>query len=92
MTHRLRVLVSGRVQGVGYRWSAAEQARRLGLNGWVRNLPDGRVEAEFEGAEDLLSAMRDWCAAGPRLARVDLVAETWDHGVEPRHAGVTIRG
>lgn len=92
MTHRLRMLVSGRVQGVGYRWSAAEQARRLGLNGWVRNLPDGRVEAEFEGTALLLETMRDWCGAGPRLARVERVEETWEHGVEPRHAGVTIRG
>ncbi len=92
MTHRLRMLVSGRVQGVGYRWAAAEQARRLGLQGWVRNLPGGSVEAEFEGDRNLLESMRDWCAEGPRFARVDRVAEQWEAGVEPRHTGIAIRG
>lgn len=68
-----RVLVSGRVQGVAFRWSALEQARRLGLDGWIRNLRDGRVEAWIEAAEDSgsLERMLGWLAEGPPLARVD---------------------
>ncbi len=89
---RLRVLVSGRVQGVGYRWAAAEEARRLGLSGWVRNLPDGGVEAVFEGGREALEQMRGWCAGGPRFARVDNVEEYWESGTSPEGAGFHIRG
>lgn len=68
---RLEVRIGGRVQGVWFRASARDQARRLGLTGWVRNLPDGRVEAVFEGGEDRLQAMLEWCRVGPPGARVD---------------------
>jgi len=67
---RVRVLVSGRVQGVFFRASCAEQARRRGLAGWVRNLPDGRVEAAFEGEEAAVEALAAWCAEGPPGAHV----------------------
>lgn len=68
---RVRVVVSGRVQGVGYRQSAADEAERLGVNGWVRNLPDGRVEVVAEGDEAAIDALVAWCKRGPRLARVE---------------------
>jgi acylphosphatase len=67
---RTRVLVSGDVQGVFFRYETRERARARGLGGWVRNLPDGRVEAVFEGPEDTVGAMVDWCREGPRGARV----------------------
>lgn len=89
---RLRVLVSGRVQGVGYRWAAAEEARRLGLSGWVRNLPDGSVEAVFEGRREALERMRGWCADGPRFARVDRIEESWEPDAPPGGAGFHICG
>ena len=73
----LRVRIDGRVQGVCFRASTRDEARRLGLAGWVRNLPDGEVEALFEGSEDALRRMLAWCRTGPRGARVDRVAETW---------------
>ncbi len=73
MTRRARVVVSGRVQGVFFRATCAERARELGLGGSVRNLPDGSVEAVFEGPEDAVDAMVGWCRTGPRLARVDRV-------------------
>ena len=73
MTERLHVLVSGRVQGVGFRWATQAKAVELGLNGWVRNLPDGRVEAEFEGDAAVLDAMESWCRVGPRMALVTAV-------------------
>ena len=60
----------GRVQGVGFRASAAHQARRLGVAGWVRNLPDGSVELEVRGAPAAVEALVDWVAQGPRGARV----------------------
>jgi acylphosphatase len=64
------VFVSGRVQGVGFRWAARAKGEELGLAGWVRNLPDGRVEAWVEGEEHALEAMLTWLARGPGAARV----------------------
>lgn len=68
---RVRVIASGRVQGVFYRATCARLARRLGLGGSVRNLPDGRVEAVFEGPESLVDEMVDWSRSGPDLALVE---------------------
>jgi acylphosphatase len=71
---RAHVFVSGIVQGVGYRYSTVKQARSLGLNGWVRNLDDGRVEAVFEGETTLVEQMIQWCRQGPSAAVVEDVA------------------
>jgi acylphosphatase len=68
---RVRMVMSGRVQGVAFRQTAAEEAHRLGVNGWVRNLPDGRVEVVAEGEEVAIGALVAWCKRGPRLARVE---------------------
>lgn len=67
---RLHVWITGRVQGVGYRYATQQKARQLGLAGWVRNLADGRVEAVFEGNPDDLEAIAQWCAQGPPAAIV----------------------
>lgn len=80
MPERLHVYISGRVQGVGYRQSTYAEATQLGLTGWVRNLPDGRVEAVFEGGSDLQNDMLRWCQTGPTFAHVTDVDSTWqDH-------------
>ena len=71
---RYRVLISGRVQGVFFRDSCRRQAEQHGVAGWVRNLPDGRVEAVFEGPADQVSRLVDWAHTGPRLAVVANVA------------------
>jgi acylphosphatase len=76
-TKRVRLIIRGRVQGVGYRASALEEGERLGLRGWVRNLPDGAVELEAEGARAVLDRLIAWCGHGPRGARVDGVTPTW---------------
>ena len=68
-----RCLVAGRVQGVFFRASAREQALRLGLTGYVRNLPDGRVEAIFEGTPEAVNETVDFCSRGPEMARVDRI-------------------
>jgi acylphosphatase len=79
---RLRVVVSGRVQGVGFRASAQQVARRLDLAGWVRNLADGRVELEAEGPPAVIDQLLDWLRKGPSLARVDGVDVDWPAGGE----------
>jgi acylphosphatase len=66
-----RFIVTGRVQGVYFRQSTADQARQLGLDGWVKNLPDGRVEGVASGADAALSALKTWLGRGPSAARVD---------------------
>jgi acylphosphatase len=71
---RVRAVVEGRVQGVSYRASTVDEARRLGLVGWVKNRVDGAVELEAEGTPDKIDALLAWCKAGPSLARVDRVA------------------
>jgi acylphosphatase len=67
---RNRVLVSGQVQGVAFRASCQRTAERLGVNGWVRNLPDGTVEAVFEGPAEDVGRLVEWSRHGPRLAVV----------------------
>jgi len=67
---RVRVRVSGRVQGVWFRGTCARRAREAGVSGWVRNLDDGRVEAVFEGAEAPVRALIAWSHEGPPLAEV----------------------
>ena len=75
---RVRLVVSGRVQGVFFRQSALDEARRLGLSGWVRNLPTGEVEIVAEGRRPNLRALALWSHRGPRGARVSGVAEEWE--------------
>ncbi len=67
---RVRVLVSGDVQGVGYRYTMLMIAERAGVTGWVRNLRDGRVEAEVEGTDDQVDDVLAWMAGGPPGSRV----------------------
>jgi acylphosphatase len=74
---RVHLLVSGLVQGVCFRQFTVDEARRLGLAGWVRNLADGRVEVEAEGARDALLRLVEFCRRGPPAARVDDVEIAW---------------
>jgi len=67
---RAHLWISGIVQGVGYRWSCHREAASRDLLGWVRNLPDGRVEAVFQGPKEEVEGMIRWCYRGPSEARV----------------------
>ena len=74
MNRRVNVIVSGIVQGVNFRRFIQLNARQLGVYGWVRNLPDGRVASCFEGETAAVSSLLDWCRSGPDWARVDHLA------------------
>jgi acylphosphatase len=67
------VTVTGRVQGVSFRYYTGEEAGRLGVSGWVSNEPDGTVAGHFEGEAQAVDALVDWCGNGPRLASVERV-------------------
>jgi len=69
----VHVTISGRVQGVCFRFETQRAAQRLGVHGWVRNTPDGRVEGLFEGTPEQVDALVAWCQDGPPLARVSEV-------------------
>ena len=74
MTRR-RVVIHGRVQGVFFRGSTVERAQEVGVNGWVRNRPDGTVEAVFEGSAAQVAEMVHYCREGPPWARVERIEE-----------------
>lgn len=74
-TARVNLIVTGKVQGVFFRQSTLQEAQRLGLCGWVCNLPDGSVEIEAEGDEASLRDLVAWAQHGPPMARVDGVRE-----------------
>jgi len=70
---RAHIFISGKVQGVFFRATTRDKANELGVKGWVRNLRDGRVEAVFEGDEDAVKKLIEWCHVGPPSARVEKV-------------------
>jgi acylphosphatase len=77
---RIRVYISGVVQGVFFRHHTKERALELGVTGWVRNLPDGRVEAVFEGEDGSVDRMIAFCKEGPpsaHVTKVELKEESW---------------
>ncbi|MBN1485030.1 MAG: acylphosphatase [Chloroflexia bacterium] len=75
---RVHLWIRGRVQGVSFRYYTRRQARALGLSGWVKNLPDGRVEVVAEGDEAVLQELVDWCHQGPPAAHVAQVQVRWE--------------
>jgi acylphosphatase len=75
---RAHVFVSGRVQGVNFRWYTQQKAQDLGVTGWVRNLWDGRVEAIFEGEEKAVQRAVEWCHVGPPSAWVERVETNYE--------------
>lgn len=75
-TVRVRLFVSGTVQGVSFRASTREQARKRGLVGWVRNLEDGRVESVVQGRKERVEELVRWCHTGPPAAKVEKVVVT----------------
>ncbi len=75
---RVHLWVRGYVQGVGYRAAVRQRGALLGLSGWVRNLPDGRVEIVAEGDEGALQQLIAWCNRGPEMAEVEAVEVRWE--------------
>lgn len=78
MSRRAHVYVSGTVQGVFFRATTRDVARERGVDGWVKNLDDGRVEAVFEGPEAVVQELIDWCHEGSPAATVTDVDMTWE--------------
>lgn len=85
---RARVFVSGMVQGVFFRYEVARRSQTRGVSGWVRNLPDGRLEAVFEGSPESVESMVRWCHEGPRHARVDSVETVWEEPLGEREFSI----
>ena len=83
-------MITGRVQGVGFRWYAHDAAAREGVDGWVRNLPDGRVEAEIEGELDAVDRVEAALRRGPAASRVEDV-NVDERAPEGRRTGFSIR-
>jgi acylphosphatase len=79
---RAHLLISGIVQGVGYRWSCRRAAQGIGVTGWVRNLPDGRVEAVAQGTREQVEQLIKWCYRGPEEARVSDIAVAYEEAAE----------
>lgn len=75
---KAHVWISGRVQGVFFRYNTQKEAQLRGLKGWVRNLPDGRVEAVFQGELERVQEMLEWCDRGPSGAWVRQVEVSWE--------------
>jgi acylphosphatase len=75
---RARVIVAGRVQGVSFRMATRDRARSRSVTGWVRNRPDGAVEAVFEGPAESVRSLVDWCGRGPPGAVVETVEVAWE--------------
>jgi acylphosphatase len=75
---RLHLIIRGRVQGVGFRFTAFDEAKDLALAGWVRNLPSGEVEIVAEGSRENLQMLAAWAHLGPPSAHVTEVREEWD--------------
>jgi acylphosphatase len=87
---RVRLTASGLVQGVFFRASVRDEARRHGVTGWVSNAPDGTVEAEIQGDADAVEAMIAFCRQGPGHARVERLDVT-DRDVEQHEQGFEVR-
>ena len=75
---RANVRVQGSVQGVFFRVETRDRARSLGVSGWVRNLQDGAVEAVFEGPQERVESMVEWCRRGPAGAQVESIDVDWE--------------
>ena len=80
----VHVVISGFVQGIGFRQFIKHNAGKLEINGWVKNLPDGRVEALFDGKDSSLKEMVDLCKKGPFLAKVRDLDVIWDYNNEEK--------
>ena len=78
MKARAHVFISGRVQGVFFRSQTRHEAKKYSVNGWVRNLPDDRVEAVFEDEEEDVKRLIEFCKRGPPAARVARAEVTWE--------------
>ena len=74
---RIRLIIRGRVQGVGFRFAACDEAKNLAIAGWVRNSANGNVEIVAEGRREDLQMLAEWAHRGPTYARVDDVSEEW---------------
>lgn len=79
---RAHLLISGIVQGVGYRWSCRRAAQGIGATGWVRNLADGRVEAVAQGTREQVELLIKWCYRGPEEAHVSDIAIAYEEAAE----------
>jgi len=79
---RAHLLITGIVQGVGYRWSCRRAGQGIGVTGWVRNMDDGRVEVVAQGTREQVEQLIKWCYRGPDEARVSDIAVAYEDAAE----------
>lgn len=89
-TVRLRILIEGRLQAMNFRFNAQRQANRLGLVGFVRNLSDGRIEVEVQGAEDKVKQILDWCQDEPHGSQIRSILFRYDEPLN-RYSDFSVR-
>lgn len=87
---RIRILIEGRLQGMNFRYHTQQQAEKLGLVGFVRNLSDGRIEIDAQGEEDKIEQMLAWCQEGPQNTQIKSILFRYDEPVE-RHTDFVVR-
>lgn len=87
---RMRILIEGRLQGMNFRYHTQQQAKKLGVTGFIRTLSDGRIEIEIEGGEKQVKAMLDWCQNEPQSSQIKTILYRYDEPTE-RYSDFTVR-
>jgi acylphosphatase len=91
MTQRVRILIEGRLQAMNFRYNTQQQAKKLGLTGFVRTLSDGRIEIEAQGNEDSVEKMLAWCQEEPQSSQIRSIFYRYEEKITERYSDFNVR-